>query len=156
GKDLLLAFLSVVTLYDPYTAQRLGESARDLSVDLWPGTKNRANGGESFVQTESEGKKNCRGQNGHKHADPKQHYQRKKSGHDASGKFDQPCANQIANSFDVAHDARDQRTSLVGIVEGHRQPADVCLHLTPHLGNHSLRGFREQLGERERSKTLND
>ena len=43
---------------------------------------------------------------------------------------------------------------LVGVVVGHRQPADVRLHLAAQLGDQALRRLREELGERERGDAL--
>ena len=77
-------------------------------------------------------------------------------GHEAAYKFHQARANQIADAFDVAHDARDQHAGFVGVVERDGQAPDVGLHLAAQLGDHALRGLREKLRKRERRKSLNE
>ena len=78
-----------------------------------------------------------------------------KSGrHQAADKLHQAGADEIAQAFHVAHDARDERAGLVGIVKGDRQAADMRLHLAAKFGDHALRGLGEKLRQREGSKTL--
>ena len=65
-------------------------------------------------------------------------------------------ADQIANAFHVAHDARNQFAGFVRIVVGDGQATDVSLNALAHIGNHALRGFGKQLGQRKRSNALNN
>ena len=74
----------------------------------------------------------------------------------AADKIDQAGADEIADAFNVAHDARDEHAGFVGVVKGDGKAADVRLHLEAQLGDHALRGFREELREREGSKPLNN
>ena len=41
-------------------------------------------------------------------------------GHEAADEFDEAGADEIADAFDVAHDARDERAGFVGVVIGRR------------------------------------
>ena len=82
--------------------------------------------------------------------------QRENRGHQPADELDQAGADEIADALDVAHDARNQDAGFVGVVKGDRQTADVGLHLTAQVGDHFLRGFREELGQSERGEALND
>ncbi len=73
--------------------------------------------------------------------------QREHGREQSADKFDQAGAHQVAHAFHVGHDARHQRAGLVGVVVGHRQPADVLLNFAPQLGDQPLRLLGQQLRE---------
>ena len=81
---------------------------------------------------------------------------RESSGEDAADEIHQAGADQVAHALDVVHDARNQGAGLIGVVVGHRQPADVLLHLAAQFGDQALAFFGKQLGEGERGDALND
>ena len=74
----------------------------------------------------------------------------------SADELDQAGADQVADAFDIGHDARDQRAGLVGVVVGDRQPADMLLHFLPQLGDQPLRRLRQQLRQGERGDALDD
>ena len=96
------------------------------------------------------------GDGGHHRADADQHGEGDDRGQQAADEVHQSGADQVAHAFDVAHDARDQHASLVGVVIGNRQPPDVLLHPAAQLGNELLRSLRERLGQRKRRQSLDD
>ena len=104
----------------------------------------------ALIKGDAEADENCEGDAGHKGADAQKNDQRKNGGHNAAHEFDQAGADQIAQAFHVAHDARDQGAGFVGIVKGDGKTADVRLHLAAKVGNHALRGLGKELRERVR------
>ena len=77
-------------------------------------------------------------------------------GHEAADEFDEAGADEIADAFDVAHDAGNERAGFVSVVKGDGEAADVGLHLAAELGDHFLCGLGEELGESEGSEALDD
>ena len=63
----------------------------------------------------------------------------------AANKIHHASADQVANAFNIAHDARDQRAGAVSVVKRDWQAADVLLHLHAKIGDEALRGDREKL-----------
>ena len=82
-------------------------------------------------------------------AEAQQKPEHQHSGEHSAGEFDQAGAQQIADAVHVGHDARYQRSGLVGVVIGHRQPADVGLHFRAQFGDQALAGFGHQLRDGE-------
>ncbi len=62
--------------------------------------------------------------------------------------------DQVPYPLHIAHDARHQDAGLVRVVEGHRQPPDVGLHLAAQVGDQALRSLREELSQRVRRNAL--
>ena len=77
-------------------------------------------------------------------------------GEQAADELDQAGADKVAHALDIGHDAGDKRAGAVFVVVGDGEQADVALDLAAHLGNETLAGFGEQLGEREGSDGLDD
>ena len=94
----------------------------------------------------------------HRHADAEldEDSEGEDGGQDAADELDQAGADQVANAFDVGHDARDERAGLVRVVVGDGQAADVLLDLLAQLGDEALAGLGEKLGEGEGGDALND
>ena len=101
------------------------------------------NHADGAVEGDAEADENREGDAGHKGADAQENDQRENAGHEAADEFDQAGADQVAEAFDVAHDARDQRAGFIGVVKGDGKAADVRLHLAAEVGNHALRGLGE-------------
>ena len=62
---------------------------------------------------------------GHARADAEQDDEREHGGQQAADELDQAGADEVADAFDVVHDARDQDAGFVGVVVGDGQAADV-------------------------------
>ena len=60
AEDLVLAVLGVVALHHAHTAQRFGQAAGDLGIDLGAFAKDGADGAKRFPQPESEHQQECR------------------------------------------------------------------------------------------------
>ena len=155
GEDFLLALLGAVALHDAHAGERFGEPPGDFGVQSWSG-RGRWAGWCRTPCSEPRPKTTriAKATQGHERADAQKNDEREDRRHDAADQFDQTGADQISQAFDVAHDARDERAGLVGVVEGHRQAADVRLHLAAQVGDHALRGLREKLRERVGSRAL--
>ncbi len=148
--------LRVVTLHHADSAERFGQAPCDFRVDLRPRAENRPNRRKCFINSEPEDQQDAERDRGHGHARVNQVHQRDHRGHDSADKLNKARANKISYAFHVAHDSRDQRASLVGVVEGDRKPADVRLHLASQVRNHFLRGLRKQLRQRKRRQSLDN
>ena len=155
GENALFKHLGMVTLDDANAGQRFGEAAGDFRVE--PGTRavDGPNHADGAVEGDAEADENREGDAGHKGADAQENDQGETAGHDAAHELDQARADQIAQAFDVAHDARDQGAGFIGVVKGDGKAADVSLHLAAEVGNHALRGLGQQLRERVGGDALN-
>ncbi len=68
-------------------------------------------------------------------------------GEDATDEVDDAGADEVANAFDVVHDASDQGAGAVLVVEGYGELADVLLDLHAEFGDEALAGLGEELRE---------
>ncbi len=68
-------------------------------------------------------------------------------GEDAADEVDQAGADEVADAFDVGHDAGDEGAGAVGVVEGDGETADVALDLRAELGDEALAFGGEELRE---------
>ena len=155
AKHFFLPLFRVVTLDHANAAKRFGESPGDFRIDLGPRPENRPNGGEGLVQPQAENQHDGNGHGRHRHTDAQKNHQRDDRRHQASDELHESRADQVPDALDVAHDPGNQDARLVGVVKRHRQAPDVRLHLQAKLRNHPLRGFRQQLRQRERGQSLN-
>ncbi len=138
------------------SAKRFGQTAGNFRVDFRTSTKDGPDSGESFINKEAESEQDAESDQGHQCADAQQDDERKNTGHQAAEKLHQACADEVANAFDVAHDARNQLAGFVRIVVSDWKPPNVRLNPFAHVGNHALGGFGKKLGERVRSDALHD
>ena len=106
-KYALLAGFGAITLYDADAAERFGEPAGDFGVDLAALPKNRADGLKSLFQRECKAGEKSESKQRHHGADLEQDYEGNGSGDQATHEIDQAGPYQVANAFDVGHDARD-------------------------------------------------
>ena len=77
-------------------------------------------------------------------------------GEDAADEVDDAGADEVADAFDVGHDAGDEGAGAVLVVEGDGQAADVLLDLHAELGDEALAFFGEELGERVGGDALDE
>ena len=96
------------------------------------------------------------GNGGHDRADADQNGEGDDRGQQPAGEVHQTGADEVAHALDVAHDARNQRAGLVGVVIRNGQSPDVLLHPTAQLGDQLLRRLGERLGERKRREALDE
>jgi len=140
-RKLLLPALGVIALDHAHTAQRFGQPAGDLGVDLAALAKDWTDGPECFASRESEHDQESKRQHRHGSTDVEEPHQCQGGGEQSAAQLDQPGADQIAHTFDVGHDARDESAGLVGVVIGNRQPSDVRLHLAAKFSDGPLPGL---------------
>ncbi len=155
GKDAGLAVLGVIALDDADAAERFGEAARDLSVDFGALAEDGTDGLEGLLQDEAEDDKDAEGEQRHAAADADEDAEGDDGGEDSADEFEQAGTDEVADAFDVGHDARDQGAGAVFVVEGDGQAADVVLNLGAELRDETLAGSGEQLGERVGGDALN-
>jgi hypothetical protein len=118
GKNFFLARFGVVALHHADPGETFGEAAGDFGIYFGARAENRANGLEGLIQAEAEDDEDGAGHSGHQHADLQQNDQRKDRSHNATNKFNQAGADQIADAFDVTHDPRNQDAGFIGVVIG--------------------------------------
>lgn len=155
-KDFFLAFLGVIALDDANAGERFGEAAGNLGVDFGAGAVDGANGLEGATDGDAEGGESADGHGGHGNVDAEKDGESEEGSENAAGKFDEAGADEIADAFDVGHDARDESAGFVGVVIGDGKAADVSLDLGAELGDHALRGFREKLREGVGAESLDE
>ena len=113
-----------------------------------------ADGGESPLEDEGETGDDDEGDERHGGADAEQDGEGEDGGHEAAEELDQSGADQVADAFDVVHDARNNLAGFVCVVEGDGEAADVLLDFLAEFGDEALAGFGEKLGEREAGDAL--
>ena len=70
-------------------------------------------------------------------------------------KLNQPGANQVAHTFHVTHDSRNQRACLVGVVIIQRETSHVRLHLPASSVISRCPSLESKLRQRKRRTALN-
>src|SRR5579863_3560070 len=137
-ENFLFAIFRVVALDHADTSERLREPARDLSIDLAAFAKDGTNRAKGFVEGYGKKQQESEGDASHDRADAEQHNQRDAGGYQTADQIHQSSANQVANAFDIAHDARDQYATLGRIMERNRQPANMRLYFLAKVGDQPL------------------
>ena len=115
-----------------------------------------ANGLEGALQDKAEDQQHDKADQRHLHAELDEIAEGEERREDAAEEVDDASADEVADAFDVGHDAGDQGAGAVLIVEGDRQAADVRLDLHAQFGDEALAFFREQLSECVGGDALND
>jgi len=156
GEHVRFTLLGMVALHDAHAAQWLRQPPSHFRVDLWALTKDGANGLEGTLQDQAEDHQDDKRQQRHLHGKRDQITEGKDGREHASDEVDHTCAYDVPNTFYIGHDACDKGAGAVGIVERYWQPADMGLNLRAQFRNEALPCLWEQLGERERSDTLQD
>ena len=67
-------------------------------------------------------------------------------GEDAADEVNHAGADEVADAFDVGHDAGDERAGAVLVVEGDGEAADVGLDLLAEIGDEALAGLWREAG----------
>ncbi len=111
---------------------------------------------KAFRRHESESDDDHQRDAGQQHAEVQQIPEHEHGREQPACEFDQAGAQQIANAVHVGHDARYQRSGLVRVVVGDRQPANVRLYFRAQFGDQALPGFGHQLRDGEPRDALND
>ena len=126
GKDFGLAVFGVVALDDANAAERFGEAAGDFGVDLGALAEDGADDLEGALQNERKGGHDDEGQQ--RHADRHVHEvgEGEDGGEDAADEVDDAGADEVADAFDVVHDAGDERAGAVLVIEGRRRVCPTC------------------------------
>ncbi len=146
----------MVALDDADATERFGKAAGDLGVDLGALTEDGADGLEGTLENKSKDHQDDKGDERHLHAELDEVDKGEDGGEQAAEEVDNAGADEVADAFDVGHDAGDEGAGTVGVVEGYGETAYVDLDLHAQLGDEALAGFGEKLRERERSDSLND
>ncbi len=156
AKTLASLCFGVVALDDADAAERLGEAAGDLGVDLGALAEDGSNGLEGLLQDEAEDDQDDEGDERHLDAELDEVGEGEERGEQAAEEVDDAGADEVADAFDIGHDAGDEGAGAVLVVEGYGQAADVGLDLHAEFGDEALALFREELGEGEGGDALND
>ena len=146
GEHLRFAIFRVIALHHANAAQRFGQPAGDIGIDAGALAKDGANG---FERSHQDRAKRPQARRRRAASSPALMRATEREGDDrceqSANKIHHAGANQVADAFNIAHDARDQRAGAVSIVKRDRQAADVLLHLDAKIGDEALRGNGEKL-----------
>ncbi len=144
----------MIALDHANAAERFGQASGHLSIDLRAFAEDGPDGLERLLQDDGEDQKDDEGEQRHLRTDVQQPGKREDSGQNAADKVDDAGADEVAHALDVAHDARDEGTGAVLVVERNRKATDMLLHLHAQIGDEPLARFGEQLRERIRGNPL--
>ena len=97
-----------------------------------------------------------RGHERHAPVQVEQHAQADDRREHAAHQLHQAGADQVADAFGVAHDARQQHAGLRRVEVAHRQAHHLGLHPLAHVGDGALRRHAEGLRQAEAGDRLDD
>ena len=155
-EDQLFALLGGVRLDDADAAERFGEAAGDLGVDLAALAEERTQAVERHRHPAAE-----RAEDHDRYAREapvqiEEDAERDDGGDDRSGELHEAGADEVPDPFRVRHDARDQDAGLRRVEIADRQAHHVRLDVLPHFGDGALRGDAKDLGVAERGRRLDE
>src|SRR5271165_6319411 len=150
-----LALLGMVTLDDAHATERFGEASGNLGGDFAALAEDGADGLEGVLQDHDKGDDDGEDNQRHIMAAAQEQQKTEHGSEQSADKLDQAGADEITHAFHVGHDAGHKNAGAIAVVEAHGEASDMLLHLPAQVGDHALRGLREQLGKRERSHGLN-
>src|SRR5580658_2773148 len=127
SEDACFAFFRVVPLDDAYSAERFGETAGDLGVDARALAKEGACDPKSFLQKPPKSDHDANGNGCHERADVNENDERNDSCENSTDEVYKSCPDEVADPLYVGHDAGDEGTGAVLIIEGDRQATDMLL-----------------------------
>lgn len=154
GKDLFFAVFGVVALDDADAAEGFGEAAGDFGGDFAAFAEDGAEGVEGVAEDEGEDGDDGEGHEGEGGADAEEDGEGEQGGEEAAGELDEAGADEIADAFDVVHDAGDELAGFVAVEVDDGEAADVGLDFAAEFGDEFLGGFGEQVGEPEAGDAL--
>jgi hypothetical protein len=156
GKDGLFAFFGVVALNDANAAEGFLEAAADFSLDLVALLKQRAHSVEAEEHGGGDGEDDDEGKASEQGAGDAENGEGKDGGEEAAEEVDEAGSDEVAEAFDVVHDAADEFAGFVAVKIGDGEAADVDLDFAAHVGDEALGGFGEDLGYGKRAAGLNE
>ena len=152
GEDELLALLAVVPLHDPDPGERFGQPAGNLAVDLRPLAEDGTQDAERDHEPDPEEGEKERGETSQGGAEGRHVGHREGRRDESPHHLDDAGPDEVPDSLDVVHDARDEVSRLLPVEVGDRKARHVRLQLRPKLGNQALGPFREHLRQGERRR----
>ena len=123
-------------------AQRLGEPASDLGVNLAALAKNRPDSRERLVERHRKAYQRADRDERHLRAGAEQQNERNSGGDQSAGKIHEAGAQQITHALHIAHDAGNQATCLVDVVKCNRKAGNMSLYLLTQFRDQTLRRLR--------------
>ena len=138
----------------PKLRRLLREAPGDLRPNRAPLPENWADHLERAHRDEDEQQEGNEREHRHHRTDAQHEHERDRGGDDAADHLHQSGADEIAHSFDVVHDARDQHTRFGAVEVGDRQADHVTLDLDAELTDQLVRLHTEKLGEQESGHRL--
>src|SRR5262249_12983870 len=118
-EDSGLPFFRMKAFDHAHTGKRFRQTPGYLRVDFSPLAENRPDRFECFAQNQAEDEKKAERQNRKRAVDSHEQSKRNYRREQPADEVDESSPNQIAYTFDIRHDARNQRSSLICIVIAH-------------------------------------
>ena len=156
GEDHLFALLGRVGLDDADAAERFGEPAGHLRVDLAALAEQRPQPLERHRHPAAEGAEDQDRHRGQLPVEIKKDAERERGRHDRSRQLHDAGADEIPDAFGVGHDPRDEDAGLRRVEVPDRQAHHVRLDVLPHFGDGALAGHAEHLRVRERAGRIDE
>ena len=156
SEDVGLTLLGVIALDDTDAAEGFGEAAGNFGIDLGALAEDGTDGLEGTLQDETETSRTTKLTIVIWTLSLMRIAEGEECSEDSAEEVDDSGADEIADAFDVGHDASDEGAGAVGVVEGYWEPADVGLDLHAQLCDEALTFFGKKLGERVGGDALND
>ena len=156
GEDDLFAFLRRVGFDDAHAAERLGEPAGDLRVDLAALAEERAQLLERHRHAAAEDAEDQDRDGGQLPVDVDQDDEGDDRGDHRSGQLDDTGADEVPDAFRVGHDPRDEDAGFRRVEVADRQPHHVRLDVLAHFHDGALAGDAEDLRVRKRAGRVDD
>ena len=146
----------MVALDNADAGERLLEAAGDFGIDRVALLED----GAHFVEAEEHGDRDADDDGERQHreqrAGAEENGQGEDGGEQAAEEIDQAGTDEVAQAFDVVHDAGDELAGLVLVEVGHGQAADVDLDFAAHVGDDALGGFGQNLADGKGTGGLDD
>ena len=156
SEDARLAFLGVVALDNANATEGFGEAASDLGVNLGALAKDGADSAEGLKYQAEDKWCDGKGEEAILGVDTNEDDEGEYGSEDAADEVEQAGADEVADAFDIGHDAGDEGTGAVGVVEGYGKAANVLLHLHAKFGDEALAFGGEELCEGVRGDALQE
>jgi hypothetical protein len=155
-KNARFGSFGVVALDDPDAAKRFGEAAGDFGGETRAFTSERTENSQDFLEEQAEGEEDADGERGHGSADAEEEDEREKSGKETASEIEKAITDEMAETFDVGHDAGGEGSGAVGVIKGNGKTGDVLLDAETELSDEFLSGGIELAAEDESDESMGE
>ena len=153
-EDQFLALLGRVALDDADAAERFGEPAAHLGLNLPTLAEQRTQQLERVGHPAAEHRQHHGGDERQTPVEVQQHAEGDEGGHEATDQRHQAGADEVPDALRIGHDARQQDAGLGRVEVAHGQAHDLRVHPDAHVGDRPLCRHAQQLRQRKARQRL--